>query len=173
MQIKEFGTLQDKQHWLMKIREADWRAATYLYALLSEDTFYNQYGGDKAKVFLLTEGDELISFCTYAEKDDISESGLIPWIGFVYTFPQFRGKRRIGKLIEHSYRLAKAEGRTSLYLSTDQKGLYEKFGFTYIATMKNRWGEDALVYQLNIEHKDYSGIIGKSVKGNKPCGICW
>ena len=172
MQIIEFSTVKDTNYWLTKIGRADWHAASYLYELLSEDTFYNQYGGDTAKVFLLTEGDELISFCTYADKDEIPDSELSPWIGFVYTFPQFRGKRRIGKLIEHIYSLAKTEGRTSLYISTDQKGLYENFGFTYIAKMKTRWGDDTLVYQLKIEHKDYSGIIGTAVKGkiDRPLG---
>lgn len=46
--------------------------------------------GEKSRVMLLVDGDDLISFCTYAEKDDIQPTELTPWIGFVYTFPQYR-----------------------------------------------------------------------------------
>lgn len=81
--------------------------------------FYKLYGKD-SKVFPLVDDTDLISFCTFAEKDDVSDTDLTPWVGFVYTFPQFRGKRRIGKLIEHIYRLAKKDGFKNLYISTDQ-----------------------------------------------------
>ena len=38
---------------------------------------------------------EQISFCTYAEKDDIQPTALTPWIGFVYTFPNIGGNATI------------------------------------------------------------------------------
>ena len=65
----------------------------------------------------------MISFCTFAEHDDIPDTELTPWIGFVYTFPAFRG-------------------------------------------------ESTLVYQMKIAHKDYSDIMGKTVKGtiDRPLG---
>lgn len=130
MEIKELTELSDKDFWISKIKEADWRAGKYLAELLETNEFYNLCGRI-SKVFLLTDKADLISFCTYAQKDDIPNTDLTPWIGFVYTFPQFRGKRRIGKLIEHIYLLAKKEGHNALYISTDQQGLYEKFGATY------------------------------------------
>lgn len=63
------------------------------------------------------------------------------WIGFVYTFPAFRGKRLIAKLIDRACSCAKEDGYNAVYVSTDQKiltllrirskmasfgGLYEK-----------------------------------------------
>ena len=164
MEIKEISELENKNYWISKIKEAEWQAAKYLVELLETGKFYSLCG-KSSKVFLLIENQDLISFCTYAEKDDISDTDLTPWIGFVYTFPQFRGKRRIGKLIEHIYLIAKKEGRENLYISTNQQGLYENFGFSYDRTLKNMHGEDSLIYRLAIEHKDYSDIIGKTVKG--------
>ena len=155
MEIKELSELKDKQYWISKIKESDWRAAKYLVQLLESGDFY-KLCGSTSKIFLLTENTDLISFCTYAEKDEIPDTDLTPWIGFVYTFPQFRGKRRIGKLIEHIYHLAKKEGQKALYISTDQQGLYENFGCTYTCTLKDPHGEDCLIYTLPIEHKDYS-----------------
>ena len=171
MEIKELSELENKPFWISKIKEADWSAAKYLAQLLETNEFYNLCGSS-SKVFLLTDNTDLISFCTYAQKDDIPNTELTPWIGFVYTFPQFRGKRRIGKLIEYIYRLAKKEGHNALYISTDQQGLYEKFGATYACSLKDIHGEDSLIYKLAIEHKDYSSIIGQTVKGkiDRPLG---
>lgn len=172
-QIKDYFqlTISEQKSWLAKIGEADWRAGKYLFQLLSDGQF-KKLCGEKSKVFLLTQGDKLISFCSFAEHDDIPDTKLTPWIGFVYTFPAFRGKRRIGKLIEHIYDLAKAQGFKQLYISTDQKGLYENFGFFFLQIMTDCWGEETLVYQMKIENKDYSDIIGKNVKGiiDRPLG---
>ncbi len=32
-------------------------------------------------MLLLTDGDELVSYCTYAKKDDIQPTDLTPWMG--------------------------------------------------------------------------------------------
>ena len=135
-QIKDYFqlTISEQKSWLAKIGEVDWRAGKYLFQLLSDGQF-KKLCGEKSKVFLLTQGDKLISFCSFAEHDDIPDTELTPWIGFVYTFPAFRGKRRIGKLIEHIYSLAKAQDFKQLYISTDQKGLYENFGFSFFQIM--------------------------------------
>lgn len=171
--IKDYFQLDAQEHkfWLAKIGKSDWRAGKYLFNLLSDGQF-KKLCGEKSTVFLLTQNDDLISFCTFAEKDDIPDTNLTPWIGFVYTFPSFRGKRRIGKLIEHIYQLAKVQGVKQLYISTDQKGLYENFGFSFFTTLKECHDEPAFVYQMKIENKDYSNIIGKIVKGtiDRPLG---
>lgn len=164
MEIKDFSELQNQNYWLSKIKAADWRAAKYLAELLENGQF-NTHCGKSSKLFLLTADTDLISFCTYAEKDEIPDTDLTPWIGFVYTFPQFRGKHRIGKLIEHIYRLAKKQGFKNLYISTDQPGLYENFGCTFEKKLKDRWGQETLVYKLPIVSNDYSNIIGQTVKG--------
>lgn len=173
LQIKDYFQLAttEQKTWLTKIDESDWRAGKYLFQLLSDGNFKNHYG-EKSKVFLLTDGNNLVSFCSFAERDEIPDTEQTPWIGFVYTFPTFRGKRRIGKLIEHIYHLAKNQGYQTLYISTDQKGLYESLGFSFLQTMTERWDGETLVYQMKITQEDYSGIIGKSVKGkiDRPLG---
>ena len=150
MEIKQLSELSDQNYWLSKIKATDWRAAKYLAELVETKQFYTLCGST-SKVFLLIENQDLISFCTYAQKDDIPDTDLTPWIGFVYTFPQFRGKRRIGILIEHICSLAKNEGHKNIYISTDQQGLYENFGFSYDRTLKDRLGEDTLVYKRSLE----------------------
>ena len=171
MEIREFSQESDRDWWLEKIGASDWRAGKYLHEILADSSFY-RHCGTRSRVLLLTEGRDLISFCTLAERDEIPDCGLSPWIGFVYTFPPYRGKRRIGRLFERAYAITKKEGFRSLYVSTDQKGLYEQFGFSYMKTMQNAWGDDSLIYRKDIESPDYSGILGLTVSGSidRPLG---
>ena len=172
MIISNFFETEDKAYWISQIEKSDWRAATYLAKLLKENSFKSIYG-EKSQLLLLTEGEQLISFCSYAEQDEIDDKSLTPWVGFVYTFPEHRGKMRVGKLLEYAYLLAKKEGFDTLYISTEEIGLYEKYGFTYWKSMKTKSNEDTRVYRLPIVHMDYSDIIGTKVKGtiDRPLGL--
>lgn len=38
MEIIEYFTTEDKEHWLDEIRKSDWGAGQYLYKLLSENS---------------------------------------------------------------------------------------------------------------------------------------
>ena len=91
MKIIEYYATDKKEHWLNEIKRSDWKAGQFLYELL-RDNRLKELCGENAKVLLLTDGDAMVSFCTYAEQDDIREPSLTPWVGFVYTFPEFRGK---------------------------------------------------------------------------------
>lgn len=97
-------------------------------------------------MLLLTEGETLISFCTLAPMDDIQPTDLTPWIGFVYTFPAFRGQGYAEKLMRHAEKLAKADGADSVHVSTNHVGLYERYGYTFFGMMKDVSGEDSRVY---------------------------
>ena len=136
-------------HWLSEIRKSDWGAGAFLYRLLHDGTFFDAVG-ERSKVLLLTDGEELISYCTYAEKDDIQPTELTPWMGFVYTFLAYRGQRCVGRLFEAVERLAKAEGKRAVYISTNHIGLYEKYGCRYLAQMNDREGNPSRVYVKEI-----------------------
>lgn len=171
MQVIDYSKEKNKDHWIEKISQSKWRAASYLVSLLREDKLKERYG-ETAKLLLLTEGDNLISFCTYAEHDEVSDRSLKPWVGFVFTFPEYIGERRAGKLLEHVYALAKKDGYKTLYVSTEEVGLYEKYGFTYWKKMPTDFGEESRVYRMKIEEMDYSGFLGKEVRGtiDRPLG---
>ncbi len=171
IRILEYHQTADPAHWLAEIAKSDWRAGQYLHRLLTEGGFHARYGAG-SRVLLLTEGDELLSFCTYAERDEIADPALTPWAGFVYTFPHARGKRRAGKLLERCYLLAKEEGRSFLYLSTDETGLYEKYGFAFWKAMPELGGRETGVYRMPVVSMDHSGILGARVRGtvDRPLG---
>ena len=140
----------DRQgHWLNEIKRSDWKAAKFLFELLSKGTFFD-VAGENSKVLLLTDGDELISFCTYAEKDDIQPTELTPWMGFVYTFPEHRGHHYMSLLMEEVERLAIKDGVSEVYISTNEIGFYEKYGCEFKTEMKDMNGEPSRVYVKKI-----------------------
>ena len=149
MEIREFFSAQDRAHWLEQIGRSDWGAGQYLHSLLSRNEL-KKLCGETTQVFLLTDGDQLVSFCTYAEQDDISAPGMGPWVGFVYTFPRYRGHRHMGRLLRLAYETAKANGEKQLYISTGETGLYEKYGYSFYKLMKDVHGEDSRVYRIDI-----------------------
>lgn len=149
MRVIEYFTCDRPAYWLEQIKKSDWGAGQYLYELLSEDKFRDAVG-EKARVLLLTDGDTLVSFCSYAEKDDIQPTELTPWIGFVYTFPQYRGRRLVGKLFAEIKKLAEAEQVHDIYISTNHEGLYEKYGCEFYQMMKDMDGEPSRVYRMHV-----------------------
>ena len=146
MDIINYFTTSDKEYWLAKIGKCDWGAGKYLCELIRNDAFFDM-AGQNSRLLLLVDGDELISFCTLAEKDDIQPTELTPWMGFVYTFPEYRGHRYIGKLFEEIGNILKAEGFSKLYISTDHEGLYEKYGCTFMTESKALSGDDSRIYE--------------------------
>lgn len=96
MEVIDYFDTERKQHWLEELSRCDWGAGIFLRDLLAEDKLQKFVGN--VKVLMLVEGDELISFCTYADKDDIQPTDLRPWMGWVYTYPERRGRHYVGLL---------------------------------------------------------------------------
>ena len=150
MQIIEYFSCDRPEYWLGQIKKSDWGAGQFLYELLSENKLKDA-AGENTRVLMLTNGDELISFCTYAEKDDIQPTDLTPWIGFVYTFPEHRGHRYVGELFKEIEKLARAENVHDIYISTNDTGLYEKYGCEFYQMMNDMDGEPSRVYRKHVE----------------------
>ena len=149
LRIIEYFSSGEQSSWLDQIQKSDWSAGQYLYELL-RDHRLKELCGESTKVLMLADGEQLVSFCTYAEQDDIREPSLTPWVGFVYTFPAFRGNRYMGQLLDHAEVLARGEGHRCIYISTGETGLYEKYGYSFWKTMKDVNGEDSRVYRKMI-----------------------
>lgn len=153
MKIIEYFTSGNQAHWLSEIEKCAWGAGQYLARLLKENQLQEMVG-ENALVLLLTEGDTLISFCTYAPLDDIQPTDLSPWIGFVYTFPEYRGHRYMGKLLDYAQCLAAIMGKEAVYISTNHTGLYETYGYSFYRMEKDIDGEDSRVYRKLLSADD-------------------
>ena len=145
MTIINFFDAPNREHWWGELQKNDWISGELLCKFIRENRFFSTLG-ETSKLLLLTDGEHLVSFCTYAERDDIPATEYTPWAGFVYTYPQYRGRHCAGLLLTHAERLAKEEGHSALYISTGHKGLYEKYGFAYKETLPDVNGNPSNVY---------------------------
>ena len=134
-----------QEHWLEEIKKSDWGGGASLYRHILNGTLFDKIGKG-SKVLLLTDGDELICFCTYSRMDNIQPTDLTPWMGYVYTFPKHRGHRYLKYLFEEIGRLAKDDGHSRVYISTDQIGLYEKYGCDYLYETRDVHGDPTRIY---------------------------
>lgn len=82
--------------------------------------------------------------------DDIQPTELAPWIGFVYTFPEYRGHHYAGVLLDYAECLATAMDYGYIYISTGHTGLYEKYGYEFYRLEKDIEGGDSRVYRKDL-----------------------
>ena len=134
-----------KQDALNKLAFCDWDAGLYLRDCIINDDICRCFGSF-CDVLLLYDGEQIASFCTYAEIDEIDDDTKKPWIGFVYTFPQFRGRRCAGRLIEFAEEKAIADGFNKIYISSEEKGLYEKYGYRFLENARSVHGYDTQIF---------------------------
>jgi hypothetical protein len=52
----------------------------------------------------------------------------------------------MGKLLSYAEEIAKANGYSNVYISTDKEGVYEKYGYGFMKIMKDRSEADSRVY---------------------------
>lgn len=147
MEIIEYFKNQDKG-WIKKIRKCDWGSAWFLADLLEREKFQETVGG--GELFIMADGDRLAAFATLANKDCINDDSLFPWIGFVFTAPEYRGHRYSGEVIDYACNKVKNQGYNKVYIATDHIGFYEKYGFIYMENRIDIYGEDSRTYYKEI-----------------------
>ncbi len=152
MEIIDYFKSDKPDYWLAEIKKGDWGAIPTLARFIEENSFHENLG--EGTLLLLTEWDRLLSFVTFAERDCIDDEKLSPWIGFVYTFPEYRGHHYVGKLIFRCEEIASEKGISQIYICTDHIGLYEKYGFTYIESRADIYGGDSRIYRKNISEEN-------------------
>lgn len=168
MKVIEYFSADNKQHWLDEMRRSDWGGGQYLCALLEENKLKSLVG-ETALVPLLVDGERLAAFCTLAPLDDVQPTELSPWIGFVYTFPAYRGRRLAGVLLDWAESVATIMGKEYVHISTNHVGLYEKYGYDFFRMDKDVEGELTRVYrkalQVPGEEKERRMALGGQAKG--------
>ena len=149
MKILDLTNSNEQKQWIEKIRACDWRAAKFLADLLEQNKFHNVLGN--GSLFIMVDGEKLVSFCTLTQRDCIKDDDMYPWVGFVYTAPDYRGKRYSGEVIEAACQRALGQDFDKVYLATDHVGLYEKYGFTYLESRTDIYGEESRIYYKELQ----------------------
>lgn len=130
-----------KKKLLEQINEPLWKGAKHLYNSVINNK-------DDGKLFIMYDSDRnhIISFGTLHDFDEIESDTLKPWIGSIYTFRPYRGSRYSEKLIKYILNVAKKNGNEFVYLSSDNKGMYEKYGFDLYGKMNTVIGNETQVF---------------------------
>jgi len=150
MQIIEYFKDSRKEHWKKEIAKSGWGAADFLVELLEDKDKFDELLGAETKVYLLVDDEKLVTFATLAHQDCIRDESMFPWIGFVFTYPEYRGNRYSEKLINYAEEQAKKDGHSKVYIATDHVGLYEKFGYEYMETRVDYWEDETRIYYKNL-----------------------
>lgn len=149
MEVAEYYSCAKKDKYLKQIESYEWSAAKFLATLLKENRLQQTLGG-WGKLFLLVDGDALVSFVTFSAQDCIDDPDITPWLGFFHTAPEYRGNRYGKLLIDRVCELAREDGFKEVYIATDHINLYEKYGFTYLENRIDVWGTDSRIYKREI-----------------------
>ena len=150
MKIINYFEHDDQEKLIAGIKACDWSAARFLTELLEKGSFHDTLGG-WGSLFLLMDGDTPVSFATLTGQDAVRDKTLTPWIGFVFTRPEYRGHRYAGQVLAHAEAVAAGLGYSRVYIATDHVGLYEKYGYTYQENRIDCWGDDMRVLFKNVE----------------------
>lgn len=153
MNIISYFESKNQRDLIDKIARCDWSAAQYLVRLLSCGTFHAKLGGE-GDLFLLLDGDELVSFATLTRQESISDERLFPWIGFVYTTPKYRGWCYARRILVHVEAVAWQKGYSRVYLSTDMVGFFERYGYQYLYNRVGFWSTDQRVLYKDLDEID-------------------
>ena len=84
---------------------------------------------DWERIFIATENNKIIWFCTFTKEDWIPDCDYSPFVWFIFVDENHRWKRVSEKMINAVEKYAKTLNFKKLYIVSDHKGLYEKYWF--------------------------------------------
>lgn len=88
-------------------------------------------------VLILVKGQELIGFISLFKFDGEERHDLTPWYATMYVKEQYRGHGYSQILNDAILNEAKSLNYNKVYLKSNLKNYYEKFGAKYISTLEN------------------------------------
>ena len=143
MEQYAFVTLRDKP--AIKEQAAEWFSSKWgvpkdayiecMESYLKNETEYGWY--------LCLEGERIIGGLGVIQNDFHNRKDLSPNVCAVYTEEEYRCKGIAGRLLDMAVNDLKSKGITPVYLVTDHKGFYEKYGWHFFCMVQGD-GEPAL-----------------------------
>ncbi len=89
-------------------------------------------GGRLPQFYLLMRSETAIGCAALITNDFISRHDLYPWMACLFVAESERGHEYGNLLMTHAEKQAKAAGFSSIYLTTDHDGYYEKYDWKRI-----------------------------------------
>lgn len=145
--IEYFSLSQNQQkYWMEQLEKADWEAGKSLCRRIQTHDLISKTQEDPKLYLMVNDQNQIMTYAVLAKQDDIPSTSLSPWIGYVYTYPSFRGQRLAQKLLNYCEKKAQDQGYSTIYISTGHEGLYERYGYEFLDTMLDMHGHLSRVY---------------------------
>ena len=117
----------------------------HLAAIMEKNIF-----SDWEAVFVVENDNNIIGFCTFMKEDYYPENRYFPWISTIFVDEQYRGNRISEKMIDKVVEYAKEKEFSKVYIPSEIKGLYEKYGFVEIDSLVNYAGDIDNIFMKEI-----------------------
>lgn len=86
--------------------------------------------GSLPATLVLHEDEQVAGSISLLYGDCEACTGLDPWLGSLYVFPEFRGRGHAGRLIEAAIQFAQTAGEKELHVFTESAAdLFRRYGF--------------------------------------------
>ena len=87
--------------------------------------------------FVAMVNGRIVGMVTIMKSDYYPLPEIFPWISTLFVSEEYRGNRISGKLIDFANQYAINIGFDKTYIPTEHKGLYEKYGYSYVKDIVN------------------------------------
>ena len=105
---------------------------------------------DWETMFAAVKDGRVVGMVSVLKTDYYPLPEIFPWVSCVFVEKPYRGQRISKKLIDAANRYAKEQGFTRTYIPTEHKGLYERYGYTYVKDIVNYGGGTDRLYVKNL-----------------------
>lgn len=130
-----------KKHWAQETTE-----------MIYKDCIENSLKAESPlpQWYLLMENESVVGCAGLITNDFISRMELYPWLCCLYIEEDMRGYGAGNQLMERIKEDTEKFGFENLYLCTDLRGYYERYGFKYLAKGYHPWGEETRIYKYPV-----------------------
>ena len=111
-----------------------------------KEKILNAFNNKSFCKLILIDNNNLIGFISIFPKDCEEEREATPWYATMYVKEKYRNNGYSRILNDAILKEARNRGFSTLYLKTDLKNYYEKFGAIFIKKLKS--GEDLYKFEL-------------------------
>ena len=118
------------------VKNSSWRESPIIAEYWEKNNFL-----DWERIFVAFENNKIIGHCSFNKKDTIPDAEYTPYIHSVFVNEQFRGNRISEKLILYAINYAKTLEYKKVYIVSEHKNFYEKYGFKKIDEKNDYRGE--------------------------------
>ena len=126
-----------------RIASCSWDAGAHLVSELRGESHFCT--GDR--LIAVIAGGEIQAFATLAAAGALPGDSRGPWVGFVYCWPEARGRGLARAAVERACSLAGEAGVGRVFVASarDSLGLYLACGFEELEAAETPWGEEIVV----------------------------